>query len=68
MPDEVWRDFVRRSCKEVKNDFDQLLSGLDVYKLVAEFQTLSTVLNGRDPKAALLFIAYFVTEQEYVAL
>ena len=35
---------------------------------MAEWPTLSTLLNVRDPEAVLFFVAYFVTEQEYFAL
>ena len=68
MPKEPWRDYVQRSCNEVKEKFTQLIRDLDVQKLVAEWPTLSTLLSRRDPEAVLLFVAYFVTEQEYLAL
>ena len=68
MPEEPWRAYVQRSCKEVKEAFAQLIRDLDVQKLVAEWPRLSTLLNGRDPEAVLFFVAYFVTEQEYLAL
>ncbi len=41
---------------------------LDVQRLMAEWPTLSTLLSGRDPETVLFFVAYFVTEQEYLAL
>ena len=68
MPEEPWRDYVQRSFKEVKEEFTQLTRDLDVQKLAAEWPTLSTLLSGRDPEAVLFFVAYFVTEQKYLAL
>lgn len=68
MPEESWRDYVRRSCKEVKDKFTELVRDLDVQRLIAEWPTLSTMLSGRDPEAVLFFAAYFVTEQGYLAL
>jgi hypothetical protein len=66
--DETWRVYVQRSCKEVKEKFTELSRHLDIQKLVAEWPTLSTFLSGRDPKETLFFVAYFVTEREYLAL
>jgi hypothetical protein len=68
MRGEVWRDYVQRSCKEVKDEFSELVRDLDMQKLVAEWPTLSTLLSGGGPEAALFFVAYFVTEQDYLGL
>jgi hypothetical protein len=68
MPEEAWREYVKRSCIEVKDKFSELVMDLDLQMLVAEGPTLSTLLSGRDPETVLFFVAYFVTEQEYVAL
>lgn len=68
MPEEAWHEYVKRSCNEVKDKFTELVRDLDAQKLIAEWPTLSTLLGGRDPEAVLLFIGYFVTEQEYLAL
>jgi hypothetical protein len=68
MPEEAWHHYVQRSCKEVKDKFTELVRDLDVQKLIAEWPALSTLLSGRDPEAVLFFVAYFVTEQEYLAL
>jgi hypothetical protein len=37
MPEEAWCDYVTRSCKEVQNKFTELVRGLDVPKLIAEW-------------------------------
>jgi hypothetical protein len=63
MPEEIWSDYVKRSCREVKDKFAELVRDLDIQKLVAEWPTLSTLLSGRDPEAALFFVAYFVTSR-----
>ncbi|MBV9762359.1 MAG: hypothetical protein JO340_17495 [Acidobacteriaceae bacterium] len=68
IPEEPWREYVKRSCKEVSDKFTELVRGLDVPKLLAEWPRLSALLQGRDPEALVVFVAYFVTEQEYVAL
>jgi hypothetical protein len=65
MRGEVWRDYVQRSCKEVKDEFSELVRDLDIQRLVAEWPTLSILLlSGGDPEAVLFFVAYFVTEQD----
>ena len=46
MPEEAWRLYVQRSCKEVKEKFTELSKHPDVHKLVAEWPTLSIFLSG----------------------
>lgn len=45
-PEGAWRDYVTRSCKEVKDKFTGLVRNLDVQKLMAEWPTLPALLSG----------------------
>jgi hypothetical protein len=59
---ELWADYSRRSCSEVKGHFQQLISRTDLRK---------EVLGWNLPRAftgSLVFVAYFVTESEYAEL
>ena len=69
LPNEVWSDYVHRSCSEVSQNFTELLGNVDLQKVVQEWPALKArVVNGIDPSNALVFVAYFVTEEEYVGL
>jgi hypothetical protein len=68
---EQWEDYVHRSCTEVAMGFDRLVGTTDFSRIVRE---LPSDLRDKVPSAeldftrALVFVAYFVTEQEFVAL
>ncbi len=69
LPDELWSDYVRRSCSEVSETFAELVGNVDLQKVVREWPgTQSLVGNGVAPSNALVFVAYFVTEEEYLTL
>jgi hypothetical protein len=68
-PNELWSDYVHRSCGEVSQGFTELIGKLDVQRIVQEWPALKAAVgNCIDPSHALVFVAYFVTEEEYVAL
>lgn len=60
--DEAWADYSRRSCVEVSQNFQQLVSETD-------FSTEALTWNTQiDPSRDLVFVAYFVQEDEYQSL
>jgi len=69
--DEPWDGYVRRSCAEVAEGFSRLVGTTDFAAIVQE---LPSDLRGRvmragfDFRRALVFVAYFVSEQELVSL
>jgi phage terminase large subunit len=60
--DESWTDYSHRSCSEVLNKFQHLVSVTDFTKEASSwpFQI--------DPAKNLVFVAYFVTETELAEL
>jgi hypothetical protein len=66
---EVWADYVHRSCSEVAKHFDRLLRATDFSAIGRE---LPSDLHGKVRAAGLdltlVFVAYFVTEQEFTRL
>jgi hypothetical protein len=59
---ESWTDYCRRSCYEVRENFERLLSKTDFSKEAMSWNLLpSTTQN-------LVFVAYFVTEAELAEL
>ena len=66
LPNELWSDYVHRSCGEVSQRFTELLGKVDLQKVVQEWPALKAMVgNGIDPSNDLVFVAYFVTEEEY---
>jgi hypothetical protein len=59
---ESWLDYSHRSCSEVLNKFQHLMSATDFTKEASSwpFQI--------DPAKSLVFVAYFVTESELAEL
>jgi hypothetical protein len=69
LPNELWPDYVHRSCSEVLQSFAKLLGNVDLQKAIREWPALNAMVgNGIDPSQALVFVAYFVTQEEFVAL
>jgi hypothetical protein len=69
LTEELWGAYVRRSCREVANKFNDLVASLDVRRVLRDWPALqSLVTAGCDPLAALVFVAYFLTDAEYIAL
>ncbi len=66
---ELWEDYVHRSCSEVSQKFTELLRKIDLQKIVRDWPALKALVgHDLDPSNGLVFVAYFVTEEEYVAL
>lgn len=59
---ESWPNYVHRSCSEVLDAFRHLLSDTDFRKEVSNWSV--QINTERD----LVFVAYFVTENEWVSL
>ena len=68
---EIWADYVHRSCSEVAKGFDRLVGATDFPTIIRE---LPSDLHDKvmapefDVTRVLVFVAYFVTEQEFVSL
>lgn len=61
MPEESWADYSRRSCSEVKESFERLISGTD-------FQKEASGWGLEDAANNLVFVAYFVTAADLAEL
>jgi hypothetical protein len=62
LPGEQWADYSRRSCSELKQNFQRLISETDFTK-EASFWNLSHAATEN-----LVFVAYFVTESDLARL
>ena len=62
LPEEQWADYSRRSCSEVKQNFERLMSETDFNKEVSSCNLSSTTTDN------LVFVAYFVTESALARL
>jgi hypothetical protein len=68
---EPWEEYVRRSCAEVAREFDRIVGTTDFSKILRELPPSlqeKVTAAGFDFTRALVIVAYFVTEQELVAL
>jgi hypothetical protein len=64
-PGEGWSNYVCRSCREVGRAFDVLVRTTDFRAVAREWQDLRDKADaGLDTMQTLVFVAYFVTEQE----
>ena len=62
LPGESWPDYSRRSCSEVRQNFQRLISQTDFRKEALEW-------NFPPPfTRSLVFVAYFVTESDLAEL
>ena len=59
---EPWAEYSRRSCSEVKQNFERLISETDFTKEASRWRLPSTVAEN------LVFVGYFVTELELETL
>jgi len=62
MPEESWADYCRRSCSEVREKFERLISSTDFRKEASAWGFGDSVTNN------LVFVAYFVTETDLANL
>jgi hypothetical protein len=62
LPGESWTDYSRRSCSEVKEDFQRLISQTDFRKEALGWN-LPHIFTG-----SLVFVAYFVVEPDLAKL
>jgi predicted ATPase len=58
-PEETWADYSHRSCAEVLSGFQHLASATDFGKEALNWPSVQI-----DPTGNLVFVAYFVTEDE----
>ena len=62
---ESWSEYSRRSCDEVRMGFNRLMQSTDFRIQASQFDFLKQKLDaGFDPVPTLVFVAYFVTEQQ----
>jgi hypothetical protein len=62
LPGESWADYSRRSCSEVKQNFQRLMSKTDFSKEASGWNLPPAVIEN------LVFVAYFITELELARL
>jgi hypothetical protein len=62
LSDESWADYSRRSCSEVLNRFHHLVSAIDFRKEAASWPS-----GEIDSTKSLVFVAYFVKENDLAA-
>jgi hypothetical protein len=68
-PGEGWSNYTYRSCGEVGQAFERLVRMTDFRAVAREWQELRGATEaGLDVMCTLVFVAYFVTEQEYDSL
>lgn len=68
-PGEGWSYYVHRSCGEVSEAFEGLVRTTDFRAVARGWPELrGTADAGLDVTRTLVFVAYFVTEQEYDSL
>src|ERR1700722_15617002 len=64
---EKWLEYCERSCSEVKNGFQKLMSETDFQKQAMEWGPVKeAIAHGLDPLEKLVFVAYFVDEAEWL--
>jgi hypothetical protein len=63
---ETWADYVHRSCGEVAESFQQALRTTDFGAVARQWPDLGA--KAEDVLNTLVFVAYFVTEQEHYSL
>jgi hypothetical protein len=71
LADEKWAGYVHRSCSEVAEGFGRLVTTTNFARIAQELPSDlhdRATAAGFDFTHALVFVAYFVTEQEFVSL
>jgi hypothetical protein len=63
MDGESWSDYSRRSCTEVLQKFQHLISHTDLGKESSSWPDVQI-----DPIQSLVFVAYFLTETDWASL
>jgi hypothetical protein len=66
---EGWGEYCQRSCAEVGQNFERLVSETDVSKQTQGWPDLRVAnARGVDLRELLVFVAYFVNEPEWLGL
>lgn len=66
---EAWLDYVRRSCGDVAASFQQSVLSTDFRAVAGKWPELRAKAEaGVDVLTVLVFVAYFVTEEEHRSL
>jgi hypothetical protein len=66
-PGEEWERYCKRSCAEVRKEFERLSSETDFAKEAAGWPSLRAAMSrGTDLLEQLVFVAYFVNEGEWL--
>jgi hypothetical protein len=68
---EAWADYVHRSCTEVATGFDRLVAAGDFSAIICDLPSDlrdKMIAPEVDLTRVLVFVAYFVTEQEFIGL
>lgn len=66
---EIWLDYCHRSSTEVLNNFNKVVSETDFEEIAGDWPIVQQAMEqGVDPHQVLVFVAYFVTEDEYTNL
>jgi hypothetical protein len=64
--EESWSEYARRSCEEVSQGFQRLAASTDFRKAALDWPTVQGLhAPGIDPAEFVVFVAYFITEQEW---
>jgi hypothetical protein len=62
---EAWSTYSRRSCSEVLDGFQRLVTNTDFKKQASQWPAVKAAMErGLDLMSALIFVAYFVSEAE----
>jgi hypothetical protein len=68
-PGEEWSEYCKRSCAEVRRNFETLLLKTDFREQAGSWPHLrELILEGLDYTERLVFVAYFVDEDEWSGL
>jgi len=66
---EEWGDYCRRSCMEVRQSFERLVSETDFREQAGGWPQLrQSATQGLNYMELLVFVAYFVDDDEWLAL
>jgi len=66
-PGEEWGEYCRRSCAEVRQNFERLVLETDFSKQSVGWPHIrEAMVRGFDPRQRLVFVAYFVDEAEWL--
>jgi hypothetical protein len=66
-PKEPWSDYAHRSCSEVRQEFERLMTTSDFKSEASNWPRFRDEIEQK-VSDVLVFVAYFVTESEYANL